>query len=113
MNSITHRVWLLILPLQVSELLKPYNNCIKPQTESAYVKKNSVIKNKTANCALRDRETHFTKAFFTLKMSYSKSVKCSSIYAHYKSTAFPMPIFTELTNAQQHCVHIFTELTNA
>jgi len=60
---------------------------------------NSVIKNKTANGALRDRDTNFTKAFFTFKMSYSKSIKCSSIYAHYKITAFPTPIFTELTNA--------------
>jgi hypothetical protein len=33
--------------------------------------------------------------------------QCNFIYAHKKCTAFRTPIFTKLTNAQQHFVHIF------
>jgi hypothetical protein len=59
--------------------------------------------------------TAFTKVSFTNGMSRSERVtsftrKCNLIYAHQKSTAFPMPIYVELAHAEQHAGQIsYTE----
>jgi hypothetical protein len=50
--------------------------------------------------------TDFTDTFFNFKMSISQYPHtCNSTYAHKESTAFAMPTFTKLINAQQHLLH--------
>jgi hypothetical protein len=55
--------------------------------------------------------TDFPKAFFTFKMShgFTGHAEINFIYVRKKRTAFPVPIFTKLTNAQQH--HVLTSKT--
>lgn len=58
--------------------------------------------NKNENNALRDAVTHISKAFCTFKMSDVKvNTQVKFIYAHKEVTAFPLPIFTKLTNAEK------------
>ena len=50
--------------------------------------------------------TDTTEAFFVFKSHAGSrnSSKCNFIYTQYKSTAFPVPIFTKLSSSQQHYV---------
>jgi hypothetical protein len=59
-------------------------------------------------CSWHNKPPVFSKAFFTFKIhTVSRyTSKYHFPYAHTKRTAFPMPIFTKLTNVQQHYAQI-------
>jgi hypothetical protein len=66
-------------------------------------------KYKTANVAIRDmfyRKYHGVLYFRNILTFSHYTWKFNRIYAHKKNVAFPAQIFTNLSNAQQHYVHI-------